>query len=170
MSFDFIKQLEEHKEDQMFIAESIFGMGHLLSEDKEVLSENIKQFIVWARNLLARPIVNKNQIERDPTVDAGEALPFDVKDEKDAFAKLAKTIAGLTYFMNNKVKDDSKDMIAAKVQGDKEIDAYVKKFGVNKAMEIVKKVGEDLKTKDRSGIKAMIDKIEKFYGYNAIKA
>ncbi len=26
MSFDFIKQLEEHKEDQKFIAESIFGM------------------------------------------------------------------------------------------------------------------------------------------------
>jgi hypothetical protein len=166
MSFNLLKQLDELRDDELFIAESVFGIGDMLAEDKEILSENVKKFVAWARNLLDRPVVNVSQIERDPTVDATEAKPFDVKDEKDAFAKLARTIAGLIYFMNKNVDGHAKQMIANKVQGDKQIDKYVKSFGVDKAMDVINKVGADLKTKNRSYIKNLLTKIESYYQMN----
>lgn len=165
MSFNLFKELEAHKEDEAFISESFFGaeFSDMLSEDKQVLQENVKQFVAWARNLIDRPVVNANQIERDPTVDAKEAKPFDLKDEKDAFAKLAKTVAGLVYFMKAKVQDHDASTIARKIQGDKTIDSYVKHYGVEKGMKVINLVTADLKTKNRSYIKSLLKQIEEFY-------
>ena len=168
MSFALIKELHEQSEDRLFIAENVFGLGEILSEDQEQLTENVKKFLSWARNLIDRPQITDDQIKRDPTVDAKEAKPYDVKNKADAIAKLAKTIAGLIYFKNQKVDGHDKQLIASKVQGDKKIDAYVEKFGVDKAMDIVKKITADIETKNRTYIKAMLKQIEDFYKINVV--
>ena len=163
MTFKMLQELTSiHSEKHFQLSETL---SWLEDDNGQILTENVKQFIAWARTLLDRPVVTAAQIERDPTVNAKEAPDFSVKDEQDAFAKLAKTIAGLFYFMGRKELDDeNKKSIAVGVHSpDKQMDSYVKNIGIRDAKQIYSNVLKDLKTKQVDNIKARLDKIENFY-------
>lgn len=163
MTFKMLQELTSITEQNSF--DLVESVGWLQSDEDEVLTENVKQFVAWARNLIDRPIVNKAQIEHDPTVDAKEAPDVGVKDEQDAFAKLAKTIAGLFYFMGRDgLDDENKKSIAVGVHSpDKHMDSYVKSIGIRDAKKIYDNVLKDLKAKQVDNIKSRLDRIEAFY-------
>lgn len=155
MEFSLIKELDLEINKEEYFFEALQAEG-ILDANNEMLEEGTFKFFAWANNLIDRLTISDDQIKRDPTVDAGEAEPFDVKDTADAIAKLAKMLAGLKFY-SQKADDEIKKLF---LRGDKDVEANIKSHGVKKDVDMIT---TDMKTKSRTYVKKLLSDMEKFY-------
>ena len=137
--------------------QSVGYISEFLSEDGEILLENLASFKTWASGFIdALKDQDENVFDRfikaklaHDRISADEAEDVNVKDGKDVIAKFAKTLAGLYYFKEvpgdlGKHPDDehvdlSPSAIDANVNTGNPTDTVLKQYGsrmVKKFQEI----------------------------------
>jgi hypothetical protein len=100
------KMLQELTQISQLHQQSVGYISEFLSEDGEILLENLASFKTWAEGFIgALKDQDKKAFDRFITaklahdkISADEAEDLNVKDGKDVIAKFAKTLAGLYYF------------------------------------------------------------------------
>jgi hypothetical protein len=155
MEFQLIKELDLAINQHTFILEDLQAEG-IIDDKGEILEEGTFKFFAWAKNLLDRTTISDDQIERDPTVDAAEADPVDVKDAADAKAKLAKILAGLKFY----AKKGDAELKKLFLSNDSAVEANIKHHAAKKDIDMILM---DFKTRSRNYIKKLLKDMEEFY-------
>lgn len=120
-----------------------------------LIQESLQTFILGAKELIdTLEAESENQVN-------GEATP----EENKKLETFANILAGLEYFRQKNIGQIEKRAIEA-VLDDKNVTAYIKKMGVEKAEDVVTQIKSHFykgKILRRQGLDKMIEDLRKFY-------